>query len=111
MSDLSDANPGVLWRLDIKDRNGRSIKGYPRIFASDTEYVQRLGFWTNKNYEKNLGLTFIKQGCTRTAWLNLDGPVNHWSTSPGPHVDPPPCMVEIDPEWPVEQILDEILRP
>jgi hypothetical protein len=108
---MSDDTPGVLYRLDIKDRDGNSIKGYPQILASDREYVQRLSYWMGKSYEKNLGLTFIKEGCTRSAWINLDGPVNHWSSSPGPHREAD-CLPDVDdPDWPVEQILDEILRP
>lgn len=72
---MSDDDPGVLWRLDVRDRTGKSIKGYPQILTSDTEYVQRLSHWMGKSYRKNLGLTFHGQGCTRGPWLKLDGPV------------------------------------
>ncbi len=71
----SENTPGLLWRLDVKDRDGNSLKGYPKIFVSDREYVIRLGHLMTKNYEKNLGYTFIKSGCTRSPWMNLDGPI------------------------------------
>lgn len=72
---MSDDSPGLLWRLDVKDRDGVSVRGYPRIFLHDREYVQHLGRMMTKSYEKNLGYTFVKEGCTRSAWMNLDGPV------------------------------------
>lgn len=98
--DGSDDSPGLLWWLDIKDRDGNSVRGWPKIITSDREYVQRLGYWMNKSYEKNLGYTFIKRGCTRGPWVNLDGPT----------VAENPLNLPEDPEWPVAQILDEILR-
>lgn len=86
---MPDDTPGVLYRLDIRDRDGNSIKGYPKIFGSDREYVQRLSYWMGRSYEKNLGLTFHGDGCARGAWLSLDGAeaviggnVNHSSTPP-----------------------------
>lgn len=94
MTDGPDDSPGLIWRLDVKDRDGVSLRGYPRIFLQDREYVQHLGRMMNKSYEKNLGYTFVKEGCTRSAWMNLDGPVVHIPEVEGSSL--PPVIVFYD---------------
>ena len=80
---VAEAIPGLLWRLTVLEADGKVARGFPKIYQTEA------GFKAAIRMQERLPTawkrTMIKEGCARGPWLSLDGPVNHWSTSPGPH--------------------------
>lgn len=64
---MSDSTPGVLYRLTVIHPDMPT--GTPKLF-DDLGTMQK-----SVAYYERAGLKVVKEACTRTPWLSLDGPV------------------------------------
>lgn len=71
-SAINDTVPGILYRLTVFEANHAMVRGYPKIYS--TEAGLRAAISALKN-AAIVGRYWVKEGCARGPWLNLEGPV------------------------------------
>jgi hypothetical protein len=101
---VDDTIPGVLYRLSVFEADGRPVPGFPKIYSTMSRFKAAIRA-QERSPTAPSGRTWIKEGCARGPWLSLEGPV----VAAGGGIND--YTGAEDPDWPVAQILDEILQP
>jgi hypothetical protein len=67
-----DTSPGLLYRLSVFEANHAMVRGWPKIYATEAGLKAAISALRNASLP---GRYWIREGCARGPWLNLEGPV------------------------------------